>query len=279
MADEVTDKDVAAQAASGDNDTGVTDDMLNAAAADAVATQTETETEEVVEDIVTTEEEVVVAEEIEELDDEGLPVDHGKRSDLGRKVSAIHRRQDDVDARLDRILSVLEARSDTTKITESDTFDGLDADDPIRLSDLDKYLEARESRKQQKALDYDNKYLKTFSKLSAGLDEDEANAIVDEMKALSYKASDDPDRDAEVNFLKAERAYLRKQLAAPKKKVNPITGDKVKAPLGTVTSQKVVTKDTVLPKLDAAGMSYLAFVEREDGSDKAQALHKSIGKG
>ena len=77
MPDDITDKDVAAQAASGDNDTGVTDDMLNQAAADAV--ETETETEEVIEDLETTEETEVV-QEVEEVDEEDLPVEEASES-------------------------------------------------------------------------------------------------------------------------------------------------------------------------------------------------------
>ncbi len=57
MADEEIVQDVAAEA-----DPGVTDDMLNAAAADAVVVETETETEQVVEEVV---EDLQITEETE----------------------------------------------------------------------------------------------------------------------------------------------------------------------------------------------------------------------
>ena len=260
--------------------------MLNTAAADAVVpepeTETESETEEVVEDVQTTEEETVVEQEVqetEETDDEGLPVDHGKRSDLGRKVSAMHRRQDDSDARLDKILKALEKQAELATKVDPDPIDALDPDEPMTKAEIDRYLEARERKAQEQVSSYDKAYLKTFNQLSVDLPKAEAEAIVEEMKVLSYNPTTDPGKDAEVNFLKAERTYLRKQLAKPKGKVSPITGDKAHSAIGTVTNQKVVAKETVLPKLDAAGESYLAFVASEDGSDKAQELHKSLGKG
>ena len=270
MVDEITDKDVAAQA-----DQGVTDDMLNAAAADAV--MEETEQEEVVE---TTEEEIVVSTETEEVDEEGLPVDHKERSDLGRKISAIHRRQDDSDARFDRVMKVLEAQAAlTTKRAELDPIDDLDPNEPMTKGEMERWFEVRERKAKEKSTSYDTEYLNTFNELSTTLTKEESDAVVDEMKVLSYNPSNNAAKDAEINFYRAERAYLRKQLAKPKGKVSPITGDKTHAALGTVTSQKVVTKDVTLPKLDANAASYLAFVEREDGSDKAQSLHRSLGKG
>jgi len=279
MADEKTEQEVAAEAASGDNDTGVTDDMLNAAAADAVVEQPETETEQEqeVEDLQTTEEEA----ETETLDEEGLPVDHAQRSDLGRKISATHRRQDEFDVKLDRILGVLETQATITNKVEPDPdpLDDLDPDAPMTKAEVERWFEVRERKVKEKSSSYDTEYLNTFKELSTTLTKEETDAVVDEMKVLSYDPSSDPAKDAEINFYKAERAMLRKQLAKPKGKVSPITGDKSHAALGTVTTQKVVTKDVTLPKLDANAASYLAFVEREDGSDKAQELHKSLGKG
>jgi len=275
MVDEITEQDVAAQTAS-----GVTDEMLNAAAADAVMEETVTETEEVIEAPETVEEQVVVQEETEELDDEGLPVDHGKRSDLGRKISAIHRRQDDSDARLDRILKALEAQTAlTTRKVEPDPIDDLDPNEPMTKGEMERWFEARERKIREQSSSYDSEYLNTFNQLSTTLTKEESDAVVEEMKVLTYDPSTNPAKDAEINFYRAERAYLRKQLAKPKGKVSPITGDKTHAALGTVMSQKVVTKDVTLPKLDANAASYLAFVEREDGSDKAQSLHRSLGKG
>jgi hypothetical protein len=282
MAEEETGQEIAAPTVKGDNNTGVTDDMLNRAAMDAVAGQQETEPEAQEEEIVEQEQDVSreTSEEQEELDDEGLPVDHVKRSDLGRKVSAMHRRQDDVDSRLDKILKALEAQTNLATTKDSpDPLDALDPDEPMTKAEIDRYLEARERKAQEQTSYYDKTYLNTFNQLSATLSEAEAEAIVEEMKVMSYNPTKDPEKDAEVNFLKAERAYLRKQLAKPKGKVSPITGDKVKSPIGTVTSQKTVAKDVNLPKLDAAGASYLAFVEREDGIDRANELHRSLGKG
>ena len=282
MVEEKTGQEVAAEAVPGDNNTGVTDDMLNQAAADAVVTEPETEIEEVVEDLQATEEVVVEQEtkEIGEVDEEGLPVDHGKRSDLGRKLSAMHRRQDDSDTRLDKILQALEAQTElATKKVDPDPLDDLDPNEPMTKAEIDKYLEVRERKATEQTENYNTKYFKSLNQFVDGLEVGERDAVIEELKVLPYEPSTNPTKDAENNFSKAERAYLRKQLAKPKGKVSPITGKNVTTPIGTLTNQTVVTKETVLPKLDEAGMSYLAYVEREDGADKAQELHKSIGKG
>jgi hypothetical protein len=275
MANEKTEQEVAAQAASGDNDTGVTDDMLNTAAADAVVT--ETETDEVIEDLETTEE-TVVEQEIEEEDEEGLPADHGKRSDLGRKLSAIHRRQDDSDKRLDRLLDALETQTALAKEDEPDPLDGLDLEEPVTVGNITQILDARDKKAKQQTENYDTTYFTSLNKLVDRLEEGERDAVIEELKVLPYDPSANPGQDAENNFSKAERSYLRKQLAGPKDKKNPFTGKQSHGALGTVTNQIVVTKDVTLPKLDDNAASYLAFVESEDGADKAKELHKSIGK-
>lgn len=259
-------------------------DELTQAAADAVAEQTETveETQETEEETVETAEEETqeeVVETQEELDAEGLPVDHQKRSDLGRKISAMHRRQDESDTRLDRILEALEAQTKlATQRNEPDPLDDLDPDEPMTKGEMERWFEARERKAKESSVTYDREYLKTFEQLSTTLTKEEVDMVVDEMKGINYKPSSNPARDAEINFYKAERAYLRKQLAKPKGKENPIKGNGSKTPLGTVTNQKVVEKEVSLPKLDANAASYLAFVEREDGTDKANELHKSMGK-
>ena len=145
--------------------------------------------------------------------------------------------------------------------------------------EIDRYLDSREKKVTQQTENYNTTYFKSLNQFVGDLGEGEKDAVIEELKVLPYDPSANPTMDAEINFFKAERAYLRKQLAKPKSKVSPITGKHEHSAMGTITNQKVVTKETVLPKLDAAGMSYLAFVESEDGSDKAQELHKSIGKG
>ncbi|MCK4328787.1 hypothetical protein KAX02_02985 [candidate division WOR-3 bacterium] len=205
----------------------------------------------------------------QELDAEGLPQDHKSRSDLGRKISAFHRRQDEFDDRIDRLLSVME----TQGLPEDP---GLQSEpgDIVTHADINKILDDREKTKTQNAQNYDKQYVASISALSSELSEQEYNEIFAEMQNITYNPSNDPARDAELNFIKAERAFLRKKVAG--KKTNPLKGEKPRSALGGITNQTTVVKDATLPKLDAAGESYLNFVAREDGAESATKLHKSI---
>lgn len=245
-----------------------TDDALNQAAADAVETEETTQTEETTE-TQETEETQEIIEETEELDAEGLPQDHTQRSGLGRKISAFHRRQDEFDNRIDRLLSVME----TQGLPEDPELQS-EPGDIVTHADINKILDDREKTKTQNAQNYDKQYVASISTLSSDLSEQEYNEIFAEMQNITYNPSNDPARDAELNFIKAERAFLRKKVAG--KKVNPLKGEKSRSALGVITNQTAVVKDATLPKLDAAGESYLNFVAREDGAESATKLHKSI---
>lgn len=244
------------------------DEALNQAATEAVETEETTQTEETTE-TQETEKTTEKTEQTEKLDAEGLPLGHTQRSDLGRKVSALHRRQDEVDDRIDRLLSVMETR-------ELPEDPGLQSEpgDIVTHADINKILDDREKTKTQNAQNYDKQYVASISALSSELSEQEYNEIFAEMQNITYNPSNDPAKDAELNFIKAERAFLRKKVAG--KKTNPLKGEKPRSALGGITNQTVVVKDATLPKLDAAGESYLSFVAREDGTESATKLHKSL---
>ena len=254
------------------SDAAVTDDALSQAAAEAKEEIQEEEQEET-QDGLQAETEVTVEKE-EELDEEGLPVDHAKRSDFGRKVSAMHRRQDEFEERIEKLLGLLERSS-----TPNEPINEIDPDEPLTYAELNSVLDKREQTLKQQRDNYDKKYTSTVGKLSAEIDDNEYEAIIAEMQNITYVPSSNPSLDAEINYSKAERAYLRKQLAGTVERPNPLKGNSPRAALGSATNQKSVTKQVALPKLDAAGASYLAYVTREDGSEKATKLHQSLGKG
>ena len=137
-----------------------------------------------------------------------------------------------------------------------------------------KQLQAEESKKaNQQQQQYQNSYDDALVNLSAEYSDAEANAIFNELQTMRYNPTNDAARDAEVNFLKAERAYLRKKAAAPKEKNVPLRKDPV---TGVVTNQKTPQKQEENVKLSAAGQSYLDFVSKQDGTEKAQSLKKSL---
>jgi hypothetical protein len=106
------------------------------------------------------------------------------------------------------------------------------------------------------------------------LGQEEYDAVLAEMRDVTYDPTDNPERDAEMNFLKAEKIYLRKKMAKPADKVNPLKGEKPKDKLGVATTQTSVTKETKQPKLDEYAQSYLDSVRRRSGDEYADKLLK-----
>lgn len=242
----------------------VTDEQLDAAAADAVNEEVE---EEVLEEEPAQEE--LEAGSEEEVDEEGLPKDHGKRSDLGRKVAAQHRRMDEIENTLNRIASMMEQNQRQSEEEE------IDPDVPLTLREWQRIQEREARQKEQQANDYENKYYTAFAQLVKDMEKDEYKAITDEMANLRYNPSSNPEFDAERNFLKAQLAVVQKRTGERK---NPLKGAKPKGPIGTVTNQRSTQKEKSLPTLDPAAADFLKFVEFKDGKEKAQRLHQELAE-
>ena len=249
-------------------------DALDQAAAEAVESQKTDESEEVTEQ--TTEEPaftpVAEAEEqtAEELDDEGLPKEHKERSDLGRKVSAVHRRMDEMDNKFDRMLQYLEST-----VKPKDSLEDLDENEPITRKDLERWQNEIKVKEEQQEIKYRDEYVKTIAGLGTDLGQAEYDAVIAEMQSLTYNPTKDPARDAEINFYRAERAYLRKKVAQPQRK-NPLKGATTDVKPGVATSQKTVVPEKAMPKLDADAQAYLDYVRRTDGDEKAQKIAKGL---
>ena len=240
---------------------------LDEAAAEAVEAQEVTqETEEKPEE---TEQVAETTEEVVEEQVGELPEDHKDRSDLGRKLSAYHRRVDEIDNKFERIMGYLE-----TQKQEESPEQKLDPDEPATVKDVERMLAAREDRKKSREQSYNDSYVRTISGLGADLSQTEYDAVLAEMKDITYDPSNKPETDAEMNFLKAERIYLRKKVAQPPEKKNPLKGEKPKEALGVATSQASVQKETKQPKLDADAQSYLESVRRSSGDEYANKLLK-----
>ena len=255
----------------------VKDDLLSKAAADAV--NGDEVKEEVKEEIK--EEIKDVEEKIEELDvkedKEGLPADQKERSQLGRTLAALHRRLDDFDTRdaersdqIDRLVEALKTKSEP---------EDLDMDEPLTRSELERLLEQRDSQKmeadQKLTKKYHNEYATTWAGMAKDLSDEDYNAIIVEAENMKYDPTENGAVDATVNFKECQVRYFKKQLKTRK---NPLEDNKPTNGTGTITTQKVPDRETVLPKLDAPAQSYLNYVSREDGAERATNLHKSMAK-
>jgi hypothetical protein len=259
------------------------DDVLNQAAADAV--EPGPETTKVTEETAPLHEATVEEPKQEELDDDGLPKEHQARSDLGRKLAAMHRRQDETAETLSRISQLLERVATAKSETPALDAPQIDPDEPVTYKELLKIVESREQQKVQAKTNYDRSYSAVLERSFAEyVDEKgemnaaEIDGVLDEMRILKYVPSNDPEKDALSNLRKAERAYLKKQTAQPKAKVNPLKGETPRSPLGTTAGGKSPSKVAATIKLDKDAEAYLSFVSTSDGAERAEKLRASMGR-
>lgn len=249
----------------------VKDDLLSKAAANAV------EGEEIVEEIKEVEEKIEALDEKEDKD--GLPADQKERSQLGRTIAALHRRLDDFDQRdsdrgyqIDKLISAMQP-----KVEEAEE------DDDMPLTRAEARRIAREEARLEKEAEiaqtenlskkYHKDYALTWAAQAKGLTNEEYSAIIAEAEETKYDPSDNGVVDAKLMFKEVQLRLLKKQVGV---RVNPLENNQPKNGIGTVTTQKVPDRETVLPKLDAPAQSYLNYISQEDGAEKATKLHKSL---
>ncbi len=255
-------------------DANKADAALDKAASDAVEGQ-ETEVEE----------ETTAFEPVEteaEADSEGLPIDQGERSNLGRKIAAMHRRQDQFDQKFDQVIDLLKSQANQNQnVIEEEDGESLitlkQAREMARGVASEVYAENEASGIKSKQ-EYDDAYLGKFAELTSDMSKQEYGELTQVMQKMTYSPSGNGAVDAELNFYKA-RAELAVQGKLPNKqqnKVNPLKGEEPVSELGTVTNQKQVGKQDSMPELDRFAKSYLGYVTKEDGDEKATALRKSI---
>jgi hypothetical protein len=267
------------------------DEALNQAAADAVAEQAETTQEQVEESPVVEKPQPeaplpeTVEEPKQELDDEGLPKDHQARSDLGRKLAAMHRRQDETSETLSRISQLLEKVATAKSETPALDVPNIDPDEPVTYKELLKIVETREQQKIQAKTNYDRSYSQVLERSFAEyVDEKgemnaaEIDGVLEEMKLIKYVPSNDPEKDALSNLRKAERAFLKKQTAQPKQKVNPLKGEAPRSPLGTAGAGKPPVKASAPIKLDPHAEAYLKSISASEGAAYADKLRASMSR-
>jgi len=206
----------------------------------------------------------------DEPDDEGLPKEHKERSDLGRKVSAVHRRMDEIDNKFDRMLQYLESVAN-----KQDATSDLDPDEPLTRRQFEELQKQQREIEEKSKKQYWDSYNRTVSSLGSDLDENQWQAVLAEMSNLTYDPTDKPDVDAKLNFERAEKLYWKKQAAAPQR-TNPLKGKPPVGKPGVATNQKSVVTERAMPKLDADAQAYYDYIRRTDGDEKAQGMLKDL---
>jgi len=249
------------------------DDSLNQAAAEAVETSESVEQVDVQNAEQETAESAEETETSDETNGDGLPVEQKSRSDLGRKVAAIHRRLDEQDNKWNELLDrfdVMLSRS------SGKTEQQVDYDEPLTRRDLENWQKEQETAKQKQEKKYNDSYNNTMLKLGAEMTDDDWNGLVAELKNMPPARTNNPSHDAELNFFKAQASMLKKAVVKPAERKNPLKGETPKNPTGVITNQKTVVKDSPMPKLDGAARSYLDFIAREDGDETAKKRANSV---
>ena len=208
-------------------------------------------------------------EEEPEFDEDGLPLNHAARSELGRKVAAYHRRMDMLEEKLGK-LDEFDSKINTLLQYFNKPEEEIDPDMPMTFRDFMKIQEKTSREQAQLAEAYNKSYISTITALSKDMDDDYYKAVIDEMKNISYTPSNDPKKDAELNFAKAENRLLKKKVVTKK---NPLQG---KSPSGTLTKQPTPKNEKPLPKLDAAAQDYLAYIRYRDGDEAAEKAKKEL---
>lgn len=196
------------------------------------------------------------------------PSDNGERSKLGRKVKYIEDTvisfQESFEEKMNRLEGLL-VSSNRRQVTDEPY--GLE-DDPdeevigtkAELKQfLNDYNKETESTRQENQIKYERNYVQTIKRLGSEETEEDHKDIYDEMMShFNVRHSNNPLVDAEKNYLKATRSVLKKRVAAPVEKKNPLKGNKPKAPLGAGSNNETMPKKIKpMPKFDAAAQDFM----------------------
>ena len=255
----------------------VTDEALDAAA-ETVAADTVQASDEVVPEVGTDapEEGTEEPEAITASEEEGVaeipeePEDHGERSALGRKVGDNYR---ELTNELEQMKRELDSFKQGVQSVQPQQPPAPAYDDnemlPETMGELNRWYENRvQHDRQQQTEDttrYESGYRDTFSELSRGLEPTEAKKIEDEMLAnYNVRHSNDPQLDAERNFLRAENALLKNR-PPEKPQTNLRQGKPTGGASGTTTAQRKASA----VKLDPVAAEFVAELKKNnDWSDE-----------
>ena len=171
--------------------------------------------------------------------------EHKERSALGRKVKGIEERFDSLDGKIDELMAGM-------KPSEPD-----DDEDfvPSTKKELDDYLTKWKAGETQKDRKYQDDYMLGIGKYR---EEEDFKEIKEELnKNFNFRNSDNGVLDAEVNYLKASRAYLKKKLSGVKPE-SPLKGDPPKGPLGVGSDGEPIEEgEPSVPKLDEHAQAFV----------------------
>ena len=198
----------------------------------------------------------------EETTEEVPPTEsEAKKDEVNALKSWVGRRDTAIEAKIAANNAEILAKLDA--LTPPATPDGDEFSDDTYMTKSQVTQFMADSKKQEEAVanKYKDDYSAALSSMGADMPDEEYNTVIAEHFANhNERLSNDPKRDAEVNFLRASNALFRKG-----GKVNPLGGKPPTGPLGTGGGTKVEAKPAVMPKLDSMAESFI----KSQGKDAA----------
>lgn len=185
--------------------------------------------------------------------DEATRRENAERSQLGRKVASLARSNEELHNQLGQLTNNINTLVSTMGKNKGN-------DEPFMIpttkEDMERMFTDFQSRQLEGHRKYESGYVATFDKLLDTESDDRLRKQVEEemLKNFNVKYSDDPARDAEVNFSKALASVLRKSTASAKPPVN-VKGEKPQA-VNNGSSNNGGTK-TKLPDLSPEAMDFV----------------------
>lgn len=183
-------------------------------------------------------------------EDEATRRDNIERSQLGRKVANLARMNEETQQTLKQL---------TENINSLVSGMGKGRDEPFTIpttkEEMERMFADFQNRQAEYHRKYESGYVSAFDKLlDTESDERLRKQVEDEMlKNFNVKYSDDPARDAEVNFSKALASVLRKSTASAKPQAN-VKGQQPQAVNNGSGNNNNKTK---LPELSPEAMDFI----------------------
>lgn len=131
--------------------------------------------------------------------------------------------------------------------------------------DVEKVIQARESRIRAEQDTYQKAYVSTMVSFAQG--NDAHDEVVKEMMTnFNVRRTGNPQIDAELNYAKAQAAVMSRQTT----KIVPVKGDKA---VGTGVTHGVTNTQTkvTLPKLTPEAENFVAYMKRQGMSEESIA--------
>ena len=252
---EATDKETTSQE--------TTEDTTLVTAADVVSEEVVSE-EQGAEEVIEEEEELVI--DPPENITEQKKRENDDKSQLGRKLAAMHRDQTAINTQtVEALQNINKALLRQMPAVEEE----IDLDEPMTRRDVQAFYQKQNEQETNITNDYNKVYLDKIQELFSSEDKSIRGGLVEIFESKfnigNSSGKNDPVLDAQINFERSQAAFYRGISTSPTKKVNPMKGAKPASPIGGATTT-TMKKNVVSADLgnDKLAQSLTASMKDED---------------